>query len=49
MAQANLTMLIGAYVRRLTVEGGAVTGVKFEWQCKVRTIGASFAKMQRQI
>jgi choline dehydrogenase len=41
MDQANLTVLTGAYVNRLTVEGGAVTGVEFEWQCKVRTIRAS--------
>src|SRR5580704_7992642 len=41
MDQANLTVLTGAYVNRLTVEGGAVTGVEFEWQGKVRTIRAS--------
>jgi choline dehydrogenase len=39
--QANLTVLTGAYVNRLTMEGGAVTGVEFEWQGKVRTIRAS--------
>ena len=41
MDQANLTVLTGAYVNRLTVEGGTVTGVEFEWQGEVRTIRAS--------
>jgi choline dehydrogenase len=41
MDQANLTVLTGAYVNRLTIEGGATTGVEFEWQGKVHTIRAS--------
>src|ERR1700720_60346 len=32
MDQANLTVLTGAYVNRLTIEGNTVTGVEFEWQ-----------------
>ena len=38
MDQANLTVLAGAYVNRLTIEGDTVTGVEFEWQGKVRRI-----------
>jgi choline dehydrogenase len=41
MDQPNLTVLTGAFVNRLTLEGVAVTGVEFEWQGKVRTIKAS--------
>jgi choline dehydrogenase len=41
MDQANLTVLTGAYVSRLTVAGDTVTGVEFEWQGKVRSIRAS--------
>ena len=41
MDQANLTVLTGAYVNRLTIEGNAVTGVEFEWQNEVRRIKAS--------
>ena len=41
MDQANLTVLTGAQVNRLTLEGDTVTGVEFEWQGKVHTIGAS--------
>ena len=41
MDQANLTVLTGAHVNRLTVEGAIVTGVEFEWQGQVRTIRAS--------
>ncbi len=41
MDQPNLTVLTGAYVNRLTIEGDTVTGVEFEWQGKVRTIKAS--------
>ena len=41
MDQANLTVLTGAYVNRLTIEGNTVTGVEFEWQNKVRRIKAS--------
>ena len=41
MDQANLTVLTGAYVNRLTIEGNTVTGVEFEWQGEVRTIKAS--------
>ena len=41
MDQPNLTVLTGAHVNRLTLEGGAVTGVEFEWQGKVRAIRSS--------
>jgi len=41
MDQANLTVLTGAYVNRLTIEGNTVTGVEFEWQNEIRTIKAS--------
>jgi choline dehydrogenase len=41
MDQANLTVLTGAYVNRLTIEGNTVTGVEFEWQSAVREIKAS--------
>jgi choline dehydrogenase len=41
MDQANLTVLIGAYVNRLTTEGDTVTGVEFEWQSEARRIKAS--------
>jgi choline dehydrogenase len=41
MDQANLTVLTGAYVNRLTIEGDTVTGVEFEWQGKVRRVEAS--------
>jgi choline dehydrogenase len=41
MDQANLTVLTGAHVNRLTVEGDTVTGVEFEWQGQVRTIRAA--------
>src|SRR6267142_349149 len=41
MDQANLTLLTGAYVNRLTLEGGTITGVEFEWQGKIRAINAS--------
>jgi choline dehydrogenase len=41
MDQANLTVLTGAYVNRLTLEGNSVTGVELEWRGEVRTIKAS--------
>jgi choline dehydrogenase len=41
MDQPNLTVLTGAYVHRLALEGDTVTGVEFEWQGKDRTIKAS--------
>src|SRR6202047_759088 len=41
MDQPNLTLLTGAYVNRLTIEGNTVTGVEFEWQNEVRRIKAS--------
>src|SRR5271167_2078805 len=41
MDQANLTVLTGAYVNRLTIEGNTVTGVEFEWRNEVRRIKAS--------
>jgi hypothetical protein len=36
MDQANLTVLTGAYVSRLTIEDQAVTGVAFEWQGQLK-------------
>ena len=41
MDQPNLTVLTGAYVHRLALEGETVTGVEFDWQGKDRTIKAS--------
>src|SRR5258708_3604864 len=41
MDQANLTVLTGAYVHRLTIKSNTVTGVEFEWQNEVRRIKAS--------
>src|SRR5271167_4848045 len=41
MDQPNLTLLTGAYVNRLTLEGGTITGVEFEWQGKIRAIKSS--------
>ena len=41
MDQENLTVLTGAYVNRLTIEGDTVTGVEFEWEGHVRMIRAS--------
>jgi choline dehydrogenase len=41
MAQDNLTVLTGAHVNRLTMEGDVVTGVEFEWNGQVRIIKAS--------
>src|ERR1700741_1554604 len=41
MDQANLTVLTGAYVNRLTIEGNTVIGVEFEWQNEVRRIKSS--------
>jgi choline dehydrogenase len=40
MDRANLTVLTGAYVNRLTVVGNSVAGVEFEWQGKIRLIRA---------
>src|SRR5260370_41655010 len=41
MGEANLTLLTGAHVNRLTLEGGTITGVEFEWQGKIRAIKTS--------
>jgi len=41
MDQTNLTVLTGAYVNRITLNGDTVTGVEFEWEGKVRSIIAS--------
>jgi choline dehydrogenase len=41
MDQSNLTLLTGAYVNRLTLEGGTITGVEFEWQGNIRAIKTS--------
>jgi choline dehydrogenase len=41
MDQPNLTVLTGALVRKLTIDGMSVTGVEFDWRGHVRTIKAS--------
>jgi choline dehydrogenase len=41
MDQPNLTVLTGAYVNRLTIEGNTITGVVFDWQNEVHRIQAS--------
>jgi choline dehydrogenase-like flavoprotein len=41
MDQPNLTVLTGAYVNRLTLGRGTVTGVEFEWRGNIRAIKAS--------
>lgn len=41
MDQPNLTVLTGAHVHRLTMEGRAVTGVVFRWQGSVHTVRTS--------
>src|ERR1700676_481959 len=41
MDQPNLTVLTGAYVNRLSIEGNTITGVEFEWQNEVHRIKAS--------
>jgi choline dehydrogenase len=41
MHQPNLTVLTGALVRKLTIDGVSVTGVDFDWRGQVRTIKAS--------
>src|ERR1700722_6125861 len=38
MDQPNLTVLTSAYVHRLALEGGTITGAEFEWQGKIRAI-----------
>jgi choline dehydrogenase len=41
MDQPNLTLLTGAYVNRLILEAGTITGVEFEWRGNIHAIGAS--------
>jgi choline dehydrogenase len=41
MDQPNLTVLTGAYVNRLMLDGTTVNGVEFEWLGETRTIKAS--------
>jgi choline dehydrogenase len=41
MDQPNLTVLTGAHVNRLTLEGGTITGVEFAWQGKLHAIKGS--------
>jgi choline dehydrogenase len=41
MDQPNLTVLTNAYVTRLPIANGVVTGVEFEWQNKRRQVGAT--------
>src|ERR1700682_4569508 len=41
MDQPNLTLLTGAHVNRLSLEGGTITGVAFEWEGKLRAIKSS--------
>src|SRR5215471_3659902 len=41
MDQPNLTVLTGALVRKLMIDGTSVTGIEFAWRGQVRTIKAS--------
>src|SRR5499433_3240475 len=41
MDQANLTVLTGALVRKLTIDGTSVTGIEFDWHGQVRAVRAS--------
>ena len=41
MDRPNLTVLTGAHVNRLTLDGATITGVEFEWQGKIRAIRSS--------
>jgi choline dehydrogenase len=41
MDQPNLTVLTGAFVSKLMIEGTAVTGVQFDWRGEVRAIKVS--------
>jgi choline dehydrogenase len=41
MDRPNLTVLTGAFVFKLTIEGTAVTGVEFEWRGELHAIKAS--------
>ncbi len=41
MDRPNLTVLTGAHVNRLTMDGRTTTGVEFEWQGQTRSIRAS--------
>jgi choline dehydrogenase len=41
MDRPNLTVLTGAFVNKLTIEGTAVNGVEFQWRGAVRVIKAS--------
>jgi choline dehydrogenase len=41
MDQPNLTVLTGALVQKLTIDGTSVTGVQFDWGGQARTISAS--------
>ena len=41
MDQPNLTVLSGAHVQRVVIEGRTATAVEFRWQDEVRTIRAA--------
>ena len=41
MDQPNLTVLTGALVRKLMIDGTSVTGIEFDWRGQVRTVKAS--------
>jgi choline dehydrogenase len=41
MDQPNLTVLTGALVRKLTIDGTSITGIEFDWRGEVRMIKAS--------
>jgi len=41
MDQPNLTVLTGALVRKLTIDGTTVTGIEFDWRGQVRAVKAS--------
>jgi choline dehydrogenase len=41
MDQPNLTVLTGALVRRLTIDGTSITGIEFDWRGQLRTIASN--------
>jgi len=42
MDRSNLTVLMGALVTRLTLEGRRITGVEFAWQGRMHQVAAAF-------
>jgi choline dehydrogenase len=41
MDQSNLTVLTGALVRKLMIDGASVTGIEFDWRGQIRAVKAS--------